>query len=164
METVALFLQTEAKRYPADSRDFDLFGRSSFNRYYYAVYLEVRAMLGSLNGTWGTMPHAGIPDLLTGQVRAQIKQRQKRAAKLGDNDAIQICIRGVASTYELADLMKTAYATRVTADYYPDIAIQTDDDGRFRLNQIAVTVAHDWLARAREHGRRIRRAWTLADE
>lgn len=164
MESVALFLQTKANSCPPDSRDFDLFGRSSFNRYYYAVYLQVRSMLGDLNETWAAAQHAGIPDLLTGQVLATIKRLRTRAAKLGDNDAVQICERAAASAHELAALMRDAYAVRVTADYRPDIAVVADDRGRFRLNLVPVTTAHDWAARAREHGRRIKRAWSLVDD
>jgi|SRR5580658_224368 hypothetical protein len=164
METVALFLQIEAKRHPADSRDFDLFGRSSFNRYYYAVYLEVRSMLGGLNSTWATVAHKSIPDLLTGQVLARIRQLKARATRLRDNRATDICRRGAASARELATLMKGANAVRVAADYHPEIAVVLDDRGRFQLNLMSVTIAHEWTERAREHGRRIRRAWDLSDD
>jgi len=164
MESVALFLQTEANRHAPDQRDFDLFGRSSFNRYYYAVYLQVRTILGDLDGTWATAPHASIPALLTGQVLVKIRRQRMRANKLGDYDAVGICSRAESSAHDLADLMKTAYAVRVAADYRPDIAIEPDGQGRFRLNQVRVTTAHDWPARAREYGQRIKRAWSLLDD
>jgi hypothetical protein len=164
MESVALFLQSKANSCLRDSRDFDLFGRSSFNRYYYAVYLQVRSMLGGLNETWATAQHKSIPELLTGQVLAKIKSQRTRAARLGDNEAVEICNRAAASVHALATLMREAYAVRVTADYCPDIAVEPDGRGRFRLNLVLVTTAHDWSARARELGQRIKRAWSLVDD
>jgi len=164
MEQVALYLQIKANHCPPDSRDFDLFGRSSFNRYYYAAYLEVRSLLGNLDRSWATAQHASIPALLTGQVLERIKRQRIRAARIGDSDAVNICLRAVASAHELATLMTEAYAVRVTADYEPGIPIVADDRGRFRLNLVLVTTAHDWPDRAREHGQRIKRAWSLTDD
>ena len=164
MESVARFLQIQANSYPPSSRDFDLFGRSSFNRYYYAAYLKVRSTLGNLNKEWASAHHASIPTLLTGQVLMTIKRHRKRAARLDDSDAVQICLSAESSAHELAKLMKEAYAVRVTADYYPDVAVVADDRGRFRLNSVPVTVAHDWPIRASEHGQRIERAWSIADD
>jgi len=164
METVALFLQAKAMTYTPGSREFDIFGRSSFNRYYYAVYLEVRSMLGTINETWATAQHAKIPELLTGQVLKTIKRRRKRADRLDDNEASLICSRAAAAANDLADLMKEAYAVRVAADYSPDSQIEADVKGRFRLNFVTVTAAHDWLARSREQANRIKRAWKLLDD
>lgn len=164
MENVALFLQTKANSCPHDSQDFDLFGRSSFNRYYYAVYLQVRSTLGGLNETWARAPHKSIPELLTGKVLAKIKQQQTRVATLGDSEASRICSRAATAAKELAELMKAAYAVRVTADYHPEIAVEPDDRGRFRLNSVHVTEAHEWSARARQYMQSIKRAWSIADD
>ncbi|WP_234731321.1 hypothetical protein [Acidocella facilis] len=164
MQNVALFLQTKANSCPHDSRDFDLFGRSSFNRYYYAAYLEVRSLLGSLNESWATAQHSSIPKLLNGQIVEQIGRKRQRAAKLGDTAALQICSRAKQSAHDLAALMETAYATRVTADYHPEVIVEAETRGRFRLNLVSVTIAHDWPVKARENGERIKRAWRLSDE
>lgn len=43
----------------------DLFGRSAFNRYYYAAFLVTREMLGELQNSWKATPHRQIPILLT---------------------------------------------------------------------------------------------------
>lgn len=161
METVARFLQVKANTCPPASPDFDLFGRSSFNRYYYAAYLQVRSMLGDLDKAWGTVQHASIPDLLVGQVRKKIRCRRRRAAKVGDTEAVQICGRAMASASELAALMKEAYAVRVTADYFPDVTVVHDDGERFTLNSVGVTEAHDWVFRARRHSEAITRALRL---
>jgi hypothetical protein len=162
MESVAHFLQTEAHRHAPGSRDFDLFGRSSFNRYYYAAYLQVRAILGDLDRTWATLSHASIPELLTGQILSRIKHQSKRAAQIRDGEAVGICNRAASSAHDLADLMKAAYAVRIAADYHPDIAVEPDGEGRFRLYQVNVTAAHEWPARALAHGEKIRRAWNLS--
>lgn len=164
MENVALFLQNKANSCTPESRDFDLFGRSAFNRYYYAAFLEVRSMLRDLNETWAEIPHADIPKLLTGQVRTTIKRKQRWATRLGETEAVQICIRGATSAHELAALMGEAYAVRVTADYYPEIAIVSGNRGRFQLNLVHVTTAHDWAGRARGFGQKIKRAWKVVDD
>jgi hypothetical protein len=121
-------------------------------------------MLGHLKGTWATAHHASIPELLTGQVLAEIKRKRNRAAKLGDKEAVEICNRAVVSANALANLMRDAYAVRVTADYHPDVAVQADDRGRFRLNWVSVTTAHEWPARARVFEQKIKRAWGLVDD
>lgn len=164
MENVALFLQTKANSCPPDSRDFDHFGRSSFNRYYYAVYLHVRSLLGDLDAAWAKPQHKSIPELLTGQVLDRIKRHRKRAARLDDNESMNICSRAEASAKALASLMREAYAVRVVADYNPDTLVVPDNRARFRLYGVPVTAAHDWLARARQHGQAIERAWSLVDD
>ena len=163
METVALFLQTKANSCLPFSRDFDLFGRSSFNRYYYALYLQVRSTLGELNASWATEPHASIPRLLRGQILVQIKDRRKRALRLGDAPAVEISNRGVASANELSTLMNEAYSVRITADYNPHIPVLPADrvQGRFQLNAVHITTAHNWVGIARTHGAAIKRAWSL---
>lgn len=164
MEIVGLFLQTEANRFAPGSRDFDLFGRSSFNRYYYAAYLQVRSLLGNLNETWAEAQHKSIPELLNGEILKRIRRQRTRSAKLEDNSAIQICSRAESAVRELATLMKQAYAVRVIADYRPDIAVLPDARNRFQLNLVPVTTAHDWPARTRIHSEIIKRAWGLIDD
>ena len=163
MENVAHFLQTKAISCPDGSRDFDLFGRSAFNRYYYATYLQVRALLGNLDNTWLKAKHKNIPEILTGQVVKKINNNRVRLQKIGDSDAVGICNRAKTSALELANMMKDAYAARVMADYEPDIPIVRDGRDRFRLNMIPVSTAHEWPNRAKEHCGRIRRAWDLTD-
>jgi len=124
----------------------------------------VRSLLGQFNEVWARQDHASIPNLLKGQVLERIRRQRIRATRINDDGAVQICRRAAASTHELATLMRDAYVVRVTADYEPDIRVVPDEQGRFRLNSVPVTAAHDWPVRAREHGLRIIRALHLADE
>lgn len=163
MESVAVFLQRHANGCAPESLDFDLFGRSSFNRYYYAAYLQVRDLLGSLDPSWISAQHKSIPDLLNGSVLSAIKKKRNRATKIGDAEAIQICSRADTSARELASMMRKAYAVRVTADYNPEIRVERQEGGRFKLNLVSVNDAHGWPTLAKEYGENIKRAWNLGD-
>lgn len=159
MERVGLDLQTTAFSRRADAVDFDLFGRSAFNRYYYATYLEVRAMLRRFNPTWKGS-HADIPNELTGWVTTNLSAIQKKVGKIPDNQAIQICKAAKAGAADLAQLLRAAYAVRVLADYEPEVAVVLDGE-RFRLDRTSITDAHSWLARARADIAKIDRAWRI---
>ena len=50
LESWALDRKVETER--------DLFGRSAFNRYYYAVFLLTREMLGEFKASWKKTMHA----------------------------------------------------------------------------------------------------------
>lgn len=164
MENVALFLQQKAQSCDPGSLDFDLFGRSSFNRYYYATFLKVRSMLGSMNPNWFSLNHAGIPDLLTGEILKTIKTIRKRGLRFNDSETVLICNQAEASAHELARIMKKANYVRVAADYNPDIKVTPDSHGRFQLSFVTVTEAHEWPERTQHYGFRIKRAWDLLDD
>jgi len=159
MENVALELQTTAYARRAVPKDLDVFGRSAFNRYYYATFLEVRQSLKKFNPNWqGT--HSSIPEELTGSITREIANIQRSVARIPDNQAVSICKIAKRSLRELADLMKDAYSVRVIADYYPDISIQLDA-GRFKLDRTNITTAHDWLYRAQTYIMAIERARSI---
>lgn len=164
MEGVALFLQRHANECAPGSHEFDLFGRSSFNRYYYAAYLQVRGLLATLNPSWTGTPHKGIPNLLRGTIVCAIKKKRSKATKIRDAKAVSICSRAEYSARELAHIMENAYAVRVVADYNPDIRVMQQEGDRFSLYSFSVTAAHDWSKQARGHSENIKRAWKLNDE
>ena len=60
-------------------------------------------------------------------------------------------------------MMKKAYLVRVTADYYPDVAVEPDDLGGFRLNSIRAHDASEWLDKAKEYCSAIEQAARLTD-
>lgn len=161
MERVAYHLQIKANSCPRGSDEFDLFGRSAFNRYYYAAYLAVRSMLGSLNETWSEMKHAKIPEVLTGEVLKKIRRNRRKAISLKDVEATEICRKAEAAAHDLAKVMKNAYAVRVVADYNLNITVNADIHGRFQLYEVSITVAHGWPNHARLCGEKIRRAWSI---
>lgn len=161
MERVGLHLQKTAHELSAVASDLDLFGRSAFNRYYYATFLEVRAMLRRCKPGWrGT--HDSVPKELESWVKKGISDVRKKASRISDNQSVEICKAATASISDLSRLMVAAYAVRVIADYEPEIPIILDGD-RFALERTSVTDAHRWLARARADIVKIERAWSLTD-
>jgi hypothetical protein len=118
----------------------DLFGRSAFNRYYYAAYLSARELLQELNPKWAATPHKAIPDLLEGIVVDQLKAIAKRQGQHGT----------VTSAYkaasEIANVLRTAYAVRVVADYRPNNRVDFSN-GTFKLVDHSVAEAASWVRR-----------------
>ncbi|MFH1954732.1 MAG: hypothetical protein ABIL06_24350, partial [Pseudomonadota bacterium] len=55
----------------------DAFGRSAFNRYYYASYLITRQMLKDLNTSWASTGHSKIPELLENSIIKRIRTEIK---------------------------------------------------------------------------------------
>lgn len=158
MEIVAQYLQQEALT-RTDVTDRDYFGRSAFNRYYYATFLQVKAGLGSLRTEWATMAHAGIPEVLRGTVQRELKQGRYRAQRASDTEVVALCSRALAAVSALADLMERGYATRVAADYHPEIPVDFSSGPDFKLNTIAVVDARTWPSRARVLVGTITSAW-----
>lgn len=158
MEAVALHLQQEAVKRDEDTGR-DLFGRSAYNRYYYATYLTVRALISMLNAQWKNLPHSDYPSLLEGKLLEEIKRGKKRAQKLSDGQTIQICQQAQHAAHCLADVMKKGNAARVIADYHPDVAVNFISGGRFALNGVDISDAHQWPSRASAWSDSIKMAW-----
>lgn len=117
LEIVGKHLEVEALR-RSSFDEVDSFGRSAFNRYYYATFWIVRATLEAIDPKWSSLAHKSIPDLLKGSVRKKLNKELKKAKRLGLNDGkLQHDI--YTSTEGLANLMQHAYGKRVEADYYP---------------------------------------------
>lgn len=161
MEQVGLHLQQTAIARRSNAEDFDQFGRSSFNRYYYALFLIVRSMILEFNPTWDAT-HSSIPQMLTGSIEREIKQYRSNAQRLGQSDAILLCNRAISALAALAELMRTANTARVTADYNPNIKIVDESAARFSLGTTNITDAHSWATNARALTTTISRAWRLS--
>jgi len=161
MERVALSLQKWAVQRRAHHDDFDLYGRSAFNRYYYATFLTVRSLIIEFEPQW-TGAHSSVPDFLAGSINREIKRYRSSALRRQQSDAVEICNRTVTALSALADLMKTANTVRVTADYNPSIKIQDDRQNRFTLGTTSITEAHRWASQAQVFSHVIRRGWRLA--
>lgn len=158
MEVVANLLQVTAlKCMNADERD--LFGRSSYNRYYYAAFLCVRKVLAQLRPEWGELAHASYPDLLTGRVLKVLSDGRKKAQKLQDKELVSQCSRAIAAARALALLMKASSATRNVADYHPEILVNFVHTDRFTLNNVDITEAHQWPERAKAWASNIDDVW-----
>lgn len=161
MERVALDLQTSAQALRNDAQGFDLFGRSAYNRYYYATFLLARQMMISFDPNWKGS-HSSLPDQLAGTILKQISNFQRKALKFGDSGSIAICGSAKSALNDFSALLKEAYSVRVLADYYPEIAVTPIDGERFKLDRTTISSAHDWPIRARNYIAVIQRAWRLA--
>lgn len=161
MQVVGHHLQLEAiKQAPAQR---DLFARSAYNRYYYAVFLNVRGMVEKLNPSWTNQPHKGYPELLKGSVVRKFKQARARAVRLSDHEAVSTFAAGISATLSLATLMETAYAIRIVADYHPLELVDFHSSSRFSLKSIGITEAHTWEPTARTLIANIIQAWAQMD-
>lgn len=158
MEQVASHLNQETlKRVGAPERD--LFGRSAFNRYYYAAFLETRANLRLMSDDWASLPHKDIPAVLTGQVRDRLRHGMKQASKAGDLPTVRQCSDAMDAAEELAKTLIEAYATRVVADYNAEILINFKGTQEYSLNEVSVEKAKAWPHRARTLARMVSSAW-----
>lgn len=158
MEVVAHHLQVTALG-RGDAMERDLFGRSSYNRYYYATFLCVRQVLRQLRPEWDELPHADYPKVLLGAVLKVLDNGRQRAQKLQDNELVTQCSRAIVAARELARLMTASSTTRKVADYHPEILVNFVHGDRFTLNNVDVTEAHQWPQRAKAWATEISAAW-----
>ena len=158
MKIVARHLQEEATR-RTDSYEKDTFGRSAFNRYYYATFLSVKNALGSFRAEWNMMPHHDVPGVLRGAVKTELDRARQRAQKLTDHETVTACCKAVAAADALAQIMEEGYATRVTADYRPELRVDFANQYDFVLNTVRVKRASEWPERARVLIATITSAW-----
>ena len=163
MQRVGDHLATEATtRGAAD--ECDLFGRSAFNRYYYASYLETRNLLGELDVSWLGTPHKNIPPLLTETVKKAVKaELRNQAGKLiSTHEAKTMAAELNVAIHDLASLLTVAYLIRCVADYEPDVKTKMNGP-TLELQNHTLHEASGWPKRAVAHTKTIRKIWrTLA--
>ncbi|MEQ1520817.1 MAG: hypothetical protein ABL936_06055 [Aestuariivirga sp.] len=158
MKIVAHHLQLEAhKRSASDEKD--CFGRSAYNRYYYAAFLLARSALRTIYGTQVKFNHAEVPQYLETTVLKDIQKFKADAKKVGDLDLKDQCARSEHAARELARLLKSAYAVRTTADYEPEVRVVFEDAKRFTLNGLDITQAHEWPARVTTYSSQLVSVW-----
>ena len=141
----------------------DLFGRSAFNRYYYAAFLSTRQMLGELETKWERTAHRNIPDLLKDKLKPKLKSAilaiDKRILTRGQG--MRVIEQHNKSLSDLADLLEQAYNARISADYEPEVRIQETNKG-ISLGNHTLTSAEKWPGRAASCCKAIRKAWKEA--
>ena len=138
----------------------DLFGRSAFNRYYYAAFLSTRQMLGEFKTEWERTAHRNIPDLL----RVTLKQKLKLAIDsriLSRPEGMRVRKEHNSSVNALAKLLEQAYEVRISADYEPEVRIQQTNKV-ISLGNHKLTSAEKWPGRAASYCKAIRDAWKVA--
>lgn len=161
MEQVAVALQKEAISRRGQTEDFDLFGRSAFNRYYYTVFLIARALMLEFNPNWNAT-HSSVPGMLRGSVKDEIAKFRTSANRRRNQEQSRMANEAIAAIDALATLMEDANRLRVAADYNPNIKVVDQGGDRFTLVNTNITDAHQWPARTKTHVQIIRRTLRLA--
>ena len=142
MQRVGHHLQLEAIKKTGTERD--VYARSAYNRYYYAVFLTVRSLLGKLDPKWSRGPHKSYPEVLKGSITKNFKTAKWRANKNGDYALIPKLDGGIRASAALANLVEKANAVRVIADYEPSEFVNFETAERFSLKSVEITEAHNW--------------------
>lgn len=127
----------------------DAFGRSAFNRYYYAAYLSTRDLLAMIDGAWSRTPHRNIPGILEDDLRKRFQRNLKRLKDKGlisDGKAKSLVSQVGAAGSEIASILRTAYMVRVTADYIPEEKVIFEPT-TFQLATHTEAEAKNWLQR-----------------
>jgi hypothetical protein len=138
-------LETWAGSQP-DFSDKDLFGRSAFNRYYYASFLVVRKMLSDFDDSWKTMPHKDIPNILEGALLSRIKNQLKKNIQsklINQNEMNQLKNEAFNAASDLANLLRSAYSVRKVADYEPENLL-IENNNSLILNGSSIAEARKW--------------------
>jgi hypothetical protein len=162
LEAVARHLRDRAIALEdASDVEADSFGRSAFNRYYYAAYLAVRHILEPVIPDLPTQ-HGTLPEFLRTTVRKQLGKRRERASKAGDHSAAKATEDARQATLDLAELLVAGYGSRVMADYHPEILVNFDHQD-FKLNEVRCTVAQVWPPKAKHFANIIAAAMRQTD-
>src|SRR5262245_24567360 len=98
MEVVGQYLQGHALTLGV-GLERDYFGRSAFNRFYYATFLNVKKELSEIIDGWPN-GHATIPQFLRGKICKEIKAGRDRARRAGDGDLVLLCERAKSAALE----------------------------------------------------------------
>lgn len=134
----------------AHPEDTNKFGRSAYNRYYYATFLEVRDLLALVDKKWEEPNHSDIPGTLRGKFRQKLLRSigNARDTKLITlQEAARMTVSTQCATRDLAALMDTARQVRSIADYKPEYHA-TKIGGAVVLGGTKLSEARLWRQRA----------------
>lgn len=139
----------------------DQFGRSAFNRYYYAAYLAVRKNLMEINSGWAKAPHKNLPDILrnainNNAIRIAINLNKKGLLTEREKSKILTSIRTYGE--ELSTILQSGDEARSYADYFPE-EIVTRKNGNLRLHNYTIQAAQSWPIRAEMRAGQLLRMW-----
>ena len=104
------------------------------------------------------------PTVLRESVIKGLKEGSKRANRVGDYDTVSVCSRAIDYCHQLADLMESGYAIRVTADYNSAVPVDFTSGTDFRLASVPVSAAKQWPGRAVAYVEAISNAWRQINE
>lgn len=141
--------------------DFDLFARSAYNRYYYAVFLSVKRMLVKIRGSDFEIAHADAPCYVRGAVRDSILRelkKRRRGLLVSDSRFFELKSLLHRSSERVAKLLDDSRPVRVAADYRPEIKI-TYENNTISLISCKQSVASSWVDQANMHCSEILMVW-----
>jgi len=149
--SVAEHLAQQAKLRPPDIAD--AYGRTAFNRYYYAAFLSTRELLIHVERSWSQPRHNNIPTLLKKTLVERLRTDVNRLRTKGvftDGKAKSVLNKAISSATEMASILETAYIARVTADYEPEQKV-VFEASTFRLATYTEAEARHWPTRINRH-------------
>lgn len=156
---VGTTLSEKAKKNVNIDRDkADAFGRSAFNRYYYAAYLEVRDLLLKFEPNW-KIKHADAPKYLKTNLKdifmkKIIKYQKNDLITVGQGSKIKSDI--IDAGTKIAQVLEDGYKVRTISDYFPLEAV-TFENNTFSLDSHSESEAQKWLAAVQRNKARILR-------
>lgn len=128
------------------------YGRSAFNRYYYACYLTSRDLVKKiLPGT--AFQHGEAPLLIEQNVVKLIRknaQQHKRNELINAGEYSGIITTTTQSAAEIARILKVGYMVRGIADYEPDALVVFEND-TFSIENHTESEAKSWLGSVELH-------------
>ncbi|HCB1401081.1 TPA: hypothetical protein QH865_005115 [Klebsiella variicola] len=144
-----LVKQANATRRKGDAQTIlaDAYGRSAFNRYYYACFLNIREFVSAIDTSWGKVKHAEVPTLLRVSVNKKIEIELRKSERIGDLTLGEYHSKKsilLTSLENMASTMAMAYTIRGVVDYEPEIEM-IFGDGSFSINKTSVASAKGWL-------------------
>ena len=164
MHAVGHHLQMQAVSQGCSDAHRDAFARTAFNRYYYSAYLAARDLLNAIDpDKWRTISHKNVPEVMLGEVSKGLKRRLSRARRLGDSTAQSELRQALRASQQLAEILTNGYASRVAADYNPDILVVFEKEIRFSLSSVNISSAHEWEQSVRTLSRSVHKAWVSSD-
>lgn len=145
MNRVANHLRNHALSLSAEG-EIDVFGRSAFNRYYYACYWEIRSRLPELHHNWLRLGHKDLPKYLSGEIKTKLLENARLLLKKGalsNRDYGNLLPRTEQSIRKISDFLVRGYAIRCAADYSPEFkAIK--ENGSLCLNGQKLSSLETW--------------------
>jgi uncharacterized protein (UPF0332 family) len=160
MQIVADELAERARIEPNDE-NADAFGRSAFNRYYYAAFLIVREMLRTTDPEWAKTGHKSIPELLNGKLADKVRREIAKLSRAGikslpDASALRRQLNEAVSA--LSSLLSEGYRLRKVADYQPEVKVKRNS-ATITLENGSLDSARSWPKNANIYSKQILKVW-----
>lgn len=151
MKIVGAHLEQQAKK-AGCFNDKDLFGRSAFNRFYYAMFLTIREELKTYSYDPSKLRHASVPEAVKNGVVKKITKHIKKLRKkelLSYSEAMKIESSVKKAGNDLHNLLEYARDIRNTADYHPEEIVKINGHS-IELKGCKISEAQNWENDARK--------------